>query len=58
VLGVERVYAEAMSTNVGSRRVMEKVGLRHVATFDYPGEPMPEVQYALTLGEWRDHRGS
>ncbi|GAA2374936.1 GNAT family N-acetyltransferase [Dactylosporangium salmoneum] len=52
-LGVERVYAETMATNVGSRRVMEKCGLRHVATFDYPGEDEPEVQYAVTAREYR-----
>jgi len=30
--------------------VMEKSGLRHVATFPLDGEP--EVQYALTGAEW------
>ncbi|GGM31209.1 GNAT family N-acetyltransferase [Dactylosporangium sucinum] len=58
-LGVERVYAETMAVNAASRRVMEKTGLRHLATFfpDWP-EPIPgaehgEVQYALTRDEWR-----
>lgn len=45
-IGISRVYAETMSTNTASRRVMEKCGLRHVATFE------DEVQYALTAEEW------
>jgi RimJ/RimL family protein N-acetyltransferase len=58
VVGVDRVFAETMVINAGSRRVMEKSGLRHVATFhpDWP-DPIPgdehgEVQYALTAAEW------
>jgi RimJ/RimL family protein N-acetyltransferase len=57
-LGVERVYAETMAVNAGSRRVMEKAGLRHLRTFhqDWP-DPVPgdehgEVEYALTRAEW------
>ncbi|MBB2911726.1 RimJ/RimL family protein N-acetyltransferase [Streptosporangium becharense] len=56
--GVERVYAETMTVNAASRRVMEKAGLRYVRTFhdDFP-EPIPgdehgEVEYALTKAEW------
>ncbi|MEU7865249.1 GNAT family N-acetyltransferase [Dactylosporangium sp. NPDC049140] len=51
VVGVARVFAETMAANAGSRRVMKKSGLRHVATFSLDGAP--EVQYALTGGEWR-----
>lgn len=36
---VETVVASTMAVNVGSRRVLEKVGMRHVDTY---------------LGEWRD----
>jgi RimJ/RimL family protein N-acetyltransferase len=57
-LGVERVVAQAMAVNRGSRRVLEKVGLRHVRTVDvaFP-EPLPgsehgEAEYALTRAEW------
>jgi RimJ/RimL family protein N-acetyltransferase len=39
VVGVDRVFAETMEVNTGSRRVLEKCGLRHVATFN------GEVQY-------------
>ncbi|MCG6497576.1 GNAT family N-acetyltransferase [Kitasatospora sp. A2-31] len=58
-LGVRRVVAYTMAVNLGSRRVMEKAGLRYVRTFheDYP-EPIPgtelgEVEYALDAADWR-----
>ncbi|WP_434444519.1 GNAT family N-acetyltransferase [Lentzea sp. E54] len=57
--GVRRVVATTMFVNAGSRRVMEKCGLRHVRTFhvDFP-DPLPgseygEVEYALTKEEWQ-----
>ncbi|MFI2612345.1 GNAT family N-acetyltransferase [Kitasatospora sp. NPDC018619] len=62
-LGVERVVAYTMAVNAGSRRVMEKSGLSYVRTFheDYPeaiaGSEHGEVEYALTLGEWRARSG-
>ncbi|SDT22684.1 GNAT family N-acetyltransferase [Actinoplanes derwentensis] len=46
--GVQRVFAETMAANTASRRVMEKAGLRHVAT----GE-QGKVRYALTRAEWQ-----
>jgi RimJ/RimL family protein N-acetyltransferase len=55
-LGMERVVADTMDT--GSRNVMEKVGLRFVRTFRYPGSELLEggehgdVEYALTRAEW------
>ncbi|WP_330770338.1 GNAT family N-acetyltransferase [Lentzea aerocolonigenes] len=55
---VQRVVATTMFVNSGSRRVMEKSGLRHVRTFHVDwAEPLPgsehgEVEYALTRGEW------
>lgn len=58
-LGVQRVVAYTMAVNEGSRRVMEKAGLRYVRTFqeEYP-EPLPgselgEVEYALEAAAWR-----
>ncbi|WP_432984217.1 GNAT family N-acetyltransferase [Dactylosporangium sp. CA-233914] len=51
-VGVERVFAETMAVNTGSRRVMEKSGLRHTATFHLPGEPDEEVQYALSAADY------
>jgi RimJ/RimL family protein N-acetyltransferase len=57
-LGVRRVYATTMAVNHGSRRVMEKVGLRYVRTFheDWP-DPIPgaehgDVEYELLRTEW------
>lgn len=58
-LGVERIYAETMTVNQASRRVMEKSGLSYVRTFHQdwpdaiPGSEHGEVEYALTRAEWR-----
>jgi RimJ/RimL family protein N-acetyltransferase len=56
--GAKRIYAETMAVNTRSRRVMEKIGLRHVRTYrvDWP-DPLPgseqgEVEYALTRDEY------
>ena len=57
-LAVRRVVANTMSVNTGSRRVMEKCGLRYVRTFheqyDHPvaGVEHGEVQYALSRARW------
>ncbi|MFD8493393.1 GNAT family N-acetyltransferase [Amycolatopsis sp. NPDC059657] len=56
--GVRRVYAQTMAVNTGSRRVMEKSGLRFVKKFDLglhdpiPGTEHGEVEYAITREEW------
>jgi len=56
-LGVQRVVATTMTVNRGSRRVLEKAGLRYVRTFhpDWPdpleGAEHGEVEYALTREE-------
>lgn len=57
-LAVARVVATTMAVNAGSRRVLEKAGLRHVDTFfaDWP-DPLPgaehgDVVYAMTRDEW------
>ncbi|WP_433268511.1 GNAT family N-acetyltransferase [Actinosynnema sp. CS-041913] len=62
-LGVHRVFATTMAVNSGSRRVMEKAGLRFVRTFfqDWP-DPIPgseqgEVEYALDRRDWTDRKG-
>jgi RimJ/RimL family protein N-acetyltransferase len=61
-LGAQRVYAEAMTVNVASRRVMEKAGLRFVRTFhlDWPAEiegtAEGDVEYAITREEWQKSR--
>ncbi len=57
-LGVRRVVASTMVVNDGSRRVMEKAGLRLVRTFHQPwpdrieGEEHGDVEYALDRADW------
>jgi RimJ/RimL family protein N-acetyltransferase len=57
-LGAARVYAETMAVNTGSRRVMEKSGLRYVRTFHLefddpiPGTEHGEVEYEILRHEW------
>ena len=57
-LGVQRVFATTMVVNVGSRRVMEKAGLRLVRVFHQPwpdyieGQDEGDVEYALLRSEW------
>ncbi|GAA0823576.1 GNAT family N-acetyltransferase [Streptosporangium amethystogenes subsp. fukuiense] len=61
-LGVERVTANTMAVNTGSRRVMEKAGLSFVRSFtgDWPeaieGSEHGEVEYELTRTEWEQRR--
>ena len=56
--GACRVVASTMVVNVGSRRVMEKSGLRYVRTFfqewpdKIPGDEHGDVEYALTREQW------
>jgi RimJ/RimL family protein N-acetyltransferase len=64
-LGVERVVAETMTVNLGSRRVMEKTGLTLVRTFHRDGLDAIEgsehgvVEYAVTRADWeRGRRGT
>lgn len=57
-LGARRVYATTMAVNTGSRRVMEKAGMRFVRLFrlDWPfrieGEEEGDVEYAITREDW------
>lgn len=58
-LDLRRVWAQTMAVNTGSRRVMEKAGLRYVRTFfsTWPEGPVEgsehgDVEYALTREEW------
>jgi RimJ/RimL family protein N-acetyltransferase len=59
-LGASRVYAETMAVNARSRRVMDRIGLRHTRTFfvewpdPLPGSDQGEVEYALTRAEYFD----
>ena len=65
-LGVQRVYAHAMTANAASRRVLEKCGLTFVRTVPYQGPDADvidgagqgEVEYALTKPEWEARTSS
>jgi len=55
--GLNRVHAETMAVNSGSRRVMEKLGLRYETTYFPPFAPIPgsehgEVRYAIDRETW------
>jgi RimJ/RimL family protein N-acetyltransferase len=57
-LGVRRVWAQTMTVNAASRRVMERCGLRYVRTFhlDWPepiaGSELGDVEYELRKPDW------
>jgi RimJ/RimL family protein N-acetyltransferase len=58
-LGLRRIWAQTMTVNRGSQRVMQKAGLRFVRTFfkEWPEGPIEgdehgDVEYALTRDEW------
>lgn len=61
-LRAEVVNASTMAVNIGSRRVMEKAGLRFVRSFhaEWPvrirGDEEGEVEYAITRAEWEADR--
>ncbi|QQZ53532.1 GNAT family N-acetyltransferase [Streptomyces microflavus] len=61
-LGAERVTANTMAVNAGSRRVMEKAGLTFLRAYteDWPdaieGSEDGEVEYVLTRAEWEKRR--
>jgi RimJ/RimL family protein N-acetyltransferase len=56
---IGRVFATTMAANTGSRRVLEKLGMAHTATWaaqgekrQIPGWKHGEVGYELTRAEW------
>jgi RimJ/RimL family protein N-acetyltransferase len=58
-LDASRVWAQTMTVNTASRRVMERCGLRYVRTFfsgEWPepiaGSEAGEVEYGLTRAAW------
>lgn len=60
--GYEKIVATTMAVNHASRRVMEKLGLKHTRT-DHPEWPEPiagsehgEVRYELARARWQDAR--
>lgn len=63
--GYDKVVACTLAVNQGSRRVMEKIGMRHTRTVPVESDPFPgteqgEVWYELTRAAWdgaRRHGG-
>jgi len=57
-LGTQQIVATTMAVNTGSRRVMEKAGLRYLRTvhLDWPdpldGNSRGDVEYRLLRGDW------
>ncbi len=57
--GYDRIVATTMAVNLGSRRVMEKLGMAHLrtTTFDgpehIPGSEHGEVWYEVTRSAWK-----
>jgi len=55
----ERIVATTMAINLGSRRVMEKLGMHHLSTEDgewadpIPGSEQGEVWYELPRADWK-----
>jgi RimJ/RimL family protein N-acetyltransferase len=56
--GASRVWAQTVTVHSASRRVMEKVGMRLLRTFEadwpykIPGDEEGDVEYAITRPEW------
>ncbi|WIM92720.1 GNAT family N-acetyltransferase [Actinoplanes oblitus] len=63
-VGQSRVIAQTMAVNIGSRGVMESVGMRYVRTFHpvwddpLPGSEAGEVEYEMTRSMWESRRGT
>jgi RimJ/RimL family protein N-acetyltransferase len=63
-LAARRVHASTMAVNTGSRRVMEKAGMRFVRTFvmDWPvrieGDEEGDVEYAIDRAQWEADRSA
>jgi RimJ/RimL family protein N-acetyltransferase len=61
-LGLDRIFAETMAVNAGSRATMAAVGMTYVRTFHQefdvtlPGSELGEVEYAISRAEWFTRR--
>jgi RimJ/RimL family protein N-acetyltransferase len=57
--GLERIIASTMAVNIASRRVIEKIGMKHVRTIHavwaspLPGSEQGDFEYAITRDEWK-----
>jgi ribosomal-protein-alanine N-acetyltransferase len=55
-MNLQNLIAFADADNVGSRRVLEKLGMRHVSseTRTVKGEERPYVRYEITRADWEE----
>ena len=57
-VALQQVWAETMAVNTASRRVMRKLGMKHVRTelrqweHPLPGSEEGEVTYQITAEQW------
>ncbi len=58
VIGAPHIVALTCAPNVGSWRLMEKLGMERRADLDFtdPADPEPIIQYAITGAQWEAHR--
>jgi RimJ/RimL family protein N-acetyltransferase len=54
VIGAPHIVALTCQPNVGSWRLMEKLGMQRRADLDFtdPADPEPIIQYAITREQW------
>jgi RimJ/RimL family protein N-acetyltransferase len=54
VIGAPHIVALTCQPNVGSWRLMEKLGMRRREDLDFrdPADPEPIIQYAITAKQW------
>lgn len=63
-VGIQRVIAQTMAVNAASRGVMAALGMSYVRTYHpewdepLPGSEEGEVEYELTLADWRHQQRS
>ena len=63
-VGQNRVIAQTMAVNLGSRGVMERIGMRYVRTYfpswdePLPGSALGEVEYEMTRARWTASRAA
>lgn len=60
IVGYDKVVASTMAVNKGSRRVMEKIGMKHTRTVplnagNLASSEHDEVWYEVTRAEWADN---
>ncbi len=48
---ISKIFACTVIDNANSRRVMERLGMRYVDSFDYPGIPKSDPQHCYVLYE-------